>query len=174
MVVEGDHEVVEEGEHLVLAEPGPLQEVARWRLLDPSARAPRGRRIGRLPRRQERPGAGKRTVMGREPSARARATVAFISAFRSVAQGCSVNSRRWWIWPRACGQVVECHEGFQPSCTLPTASVACAPRLAWMAECVNRAVLATGAQARRPPRGPRPVARRGARRSRRRAALAPP
>src|SRR5260221_10273228 len=106
MVVEGDHEVVEEGEHLVLAEPEPLQEVARWRLLDPSARAraPRGRRIGRLPRRQERPVAGKRTVMGREPSARARATVAFISAFRSVAQGCwycSVNSRRWWIWPRA-------------------------------------------------------------------------
>jgi hypothetical protein len=48
VVVERDAEVVEEGEHLLLAQPEAFEQVARRRLLDPSAlpRAALRRRSG--------------------------------------------------------------------------------------------------------------------------------
>src|SRR5258708_27939745 len=52
VVVEGDGQVREEGEHLVLAQPQALQEIARGRLLDASALAgapPPGRDGGAAP-----------------------------------------------------------------------------------------------------------------------------
>src|SRR5258708_4207866 len=51
VVVKGDGEVVGERQHLLLAEPQAFEQVARWRLLDPStlARAAFRRRIGGMP-----------------------------------------------------------------------------------------------------------------------------
>src|SRR5689334_25190782 len=42
VVVEGNGEVIEEGQHLVLIEPEPIQQIARGRLLAPTSAPGRG------------------------------------------------------------------------------------------------------------------------------------
>ncbi len=67
VVVEGDGQVVEKGEDLVLAEPQTFEEVAGGGLLDPSALAGAalGRRIGRMPRGEQRVVAGDERLADR-------------------------------------------------------------------------------------------------------------
>jgi hypothetical protein len=80
MVVAGDRQVMQEGEHLPLPSAQPLEQMARWRLLDasplPGRTCGRGRGIGRPPGGQqiramgdERPALGLRQLL---VSARAR------------------------------------------------------------------------------------------------------
>src|SRR5260370_42563218 len=56
VVVERDRQIVEEGQHLILAQPQALQEILCRRLLHASAlaRAARRRRIGRMAGGQQR------------------------------------------------------------------------------------------------------------------------
>jgi site-specific DNA recombinase len=66
VVVEGDGEVIEEGEHRILVEQQPFEQVAGRRLLDPAALSRSagvvGRRIGRQSGGQQRPVAGHQRI----------------------------------------------------------------------------------------------------------------
>jgi hypothetical protein len=98
VVVDQDRQVVKEGQHLVLAEPQALREVAHRRLFHLSALAgpSLGRWIGRMPcgeQRAEWVTNASRAAVGRwrEPARRACSTAALISrnrSFSSLAQVC--------------------------------------------------------------------------------------